>query len=202
VIATPPGWGPHPRARWLGGILTHVLGLPVGALAAAAGWHLVGVHIGHPPRWLLGVLLLALALVAVRLVPVELEGSPWRVPREWANWGRVWYGWIFGASLGTGLATKLTSPALYGLFAWGVTADSYGQLWPAFAAFALGRAVPFAVLGLTAYRRARGLDLDRSLNQVNEAVQVALLDTNDRVRRLAPLEAALAVAAAMLLLLP
>jgi cytochrome c biogenesis protein CcdA len=180
---------------------THVLGLPVGALLAGAGWHQLGVHIGHPPEWALGGLLLVLALMAVRLLPVELEGSPWRVPREWANWGRVWYGWIFGASLGTGLATKLTSPALYGLFAWGVVGDSYGQIWPAFAAFALGRAVPFAALGVAAYRRARGLDLDRHLNRVNEDIQVALLDANDRVRALAALEAPLAMLIGVLLLL-
>jgi cytochrome c biogenesis protein CcdA len=181
---------------------THVLGLPVGALLAGAGWHQLGVHIGHPPEWALGGLLLVLAVVAVRLLPVELEGSPWRVPREWANWGRVWYGWIFGASLGTGLATKLTSPVLYGLFAWGVVGDSYARICPAFAAFAVGRAIPFAVLGVAAYRRARGLDLDRHLNRVNEDVQLALLATNDLVRRLAPLEAGLAVATALLLLLP
>jgi cytochrome c biogenesis protein CcdA len=179
---------------------THVLGLPAGALLAAAGWHQLGVHVGHPPRWALAGLLPALALVAVRLVPVELEGSPWRVPREWANWGRTWYGWIFGAALGTGLATKLTSPALYAVFGWGLVGDSYAHIWPVFAAFALGRAVPFTALGAAAYRRARGLDLDRHLNQVNEDVQLTLLATNDRVRALAPLEAAIAVLIAAFLL--
>jgi hypothetical protein len=179
----------------------HVLGLPVGALLGATGWHLAGGLVGHPPRWVVGALAAVLAAVALRLLPVHLEGSPWRVPREWSQLGRVTYAGIFGAALGTGLATALASPALYALFAWGLVAPAWSAVWPVFLAFALGRAVPFGAIGLAGYRHARDVpDVTRDFTRINADVQGMLRRLSGLLPTLAPVEAALLAALAGLLL--
>lgn len=182
-------------------MVTHVVGLPLGALLGAAGWHLIGDLVGHPPRWVVGGLAAALAVVALKLLPIHLDGSPWRVPREWSQLGRVTYAGIFGAALGTGLATALASPALYVLFAWGLAAPTWLAVWPVFLAFALGRAVPFAAIGLTGYLRARDVDdVTRSYNRIDTDVRGSLHRLNAALPALAPVEAALLLVLAVLLL--
>jgi hypothetical protein len=185
----------------LAGILVHIVGLLVGAILAGAGWHLLGVLVGHPPRWVFGIVTAAMAVVAAGLLPIHLDGSRWRVPREWSDLGRVWYAGIFGAALGTGLVTALASPGLYAVFAWGLTAATWSAVWPVFLAFGLGRALPFATIGLGAYVRARRVSSIRdSFTRIDAEVQAVLHRFNARVARLAPAEAVIAAAVAALFL--
>jgi hypothetical protein len=136
----------------VGGVIGHVLGIVGGALAAAAGWHVLGAFLGHPPRSVLGALAAVLTLVAARLLPVRLRGSPWRVPRTWSHLGHMPYAVVFGLALGTGMATALASPALYLVIAWGLTATNWAAVWPVFLAFGIGRAAPFMAISVHALR--------------------------------------------------
>jgi hypothetical protein len=152
VIASPPGWGPWTRPHWTAGVATHVVGLLIGAIGIAWIWWQVGGLVARPPLWALGVLALVLALTVVRVLPLHLEGSPWRVPRSWGALGHAGYSGVFGAALGTGLATALASPALYLLIAWGIAAPSWSAVWPIFLAFGIGRAAPFIAIAVKADR--------------------------------------------------
>jgi hypothetical protein len=180
----------------------HILGLLGGAIVGGAGWHLLGVLIGHPPRWMLGALAAAMAVVAAGLLPVHLDGSRWRVPREWSDLGSVWYAGIFGAALGTGLVTALASPGLYVLFAWGLTAATWSAVWPVFLAFGIGRVLPFATIGLRAYIRERRVtNIGESYGRIDSEIKGELHRFNAWVARLGLVEAVVAAAVAALILL-
>lgn len=188
MFAQPPGWGPWNRRQWAHGVAAHIAGLPLGAVGIGLVWHVLGGLIYRPPLWVLGVLALGLALPAARLVPVHLEGSSWRVPQAWGRLGHAGFSGVFGACLGTGLATALASPGLYLLVAWGVAAPAWSAVWPAFLAFGLGRVIPFTVIAVLADRRTT--DPAEPMIEVEEITE-----------RLAPAEAALLtlLAAAFLL---
>ena len=143
VAASPPGRGSPGYPQWIVRLAVHVLGLFAGALAVAALLYAAGELGAHPPLWTVGLLAAGLALVAARVVPVTLGGSRWRVPQEWARFGDVGYAGAFGVALGTGVATRIGSPATFAVLAWGLAAPEWGLVWPGFAAFAAGRAVPF-----------------------------------------------------------
>lgn len=153
VAASPPGWGSSGYPQWIARLAVHVLGLFAGAIAVGALLFAAGELVLHPPLWTVGVVAAALALVAARLVPVPLGGSRWRVPQEWARFGPVGYAGAFGVALGTGVATRIGSPATYALLAWGVAAPEWGLVWPGFAVFAAGRAAPFLAIAARSHRR-------------------------------------------------
>jgi hypothetical protein len=169
VTAWPPGRGPGNRRKWLFAAGAHVLGLPAGAMGAAFVWTAVGTVVPDLPGWPLAVLAAGLALITSPLVSLQLRGSPWRIPREWSRFGDVAYAGIFGVALGTGMATALASPGLYLLVAWGVVAGSWHLVWPVFLAFAVGRALPFAVIVARVWRHGEQPFAD--LHRMNEWTQ-------------------------------
>jgi hypothetical protein len=94
----------------------------------------------------MALLPLAGSLSALKLSPLKLEGSQWRVPLEWGAWGRTPHSLAFGFALGTGVLTKLSSPGLFAVFAWTVVAHSLIEAWLPFLAFAVGRAISYFVV--------------------------------------------------------
>jgi hypothetical protein len=134
------------------------------------------------------VLALVLAPVAAGLGGIRLEGSPWRVPQSWSGLGPVGYATAFGAALGTGAVTALSSPAAYVLLAWLLTGPGPVAAAAVAAAYAAGRAAPLLGIAAVALRRDE-----------HPAALVAAAGTV--VPRLGPVEGAVlaAVAAAGLL---
>lgn len=65
---------------------------------------------------------------ALRLLPWELMGSPWRVPRSWGRMGLWKYSLLFGFSLGTGVLTALPAPGFYVLVC-AIVADAGAANW-------------------------------------------------------------------------
>jgi len=153
VAASPPGWGSSGYPQWIAQLAAHVLGLFAGALALAALLFATGELIWHPPLWTVGALAALLALVTARVVPVALPGSPWRVPQDWARFGSVGYAGAFGMALGLGVATRIGSPAMYAVLAWGVAAPEWSLAWPVFVVFAAGRAVPFLAVATRSHHQ-------------------------------------------------
>lgn len=138
---------------WIGRLFSHVVGLFVGALGMAVVLYTVFLIVPHPPRWAFAAVAAALALVAAGLVPVELAGSPWRVPQSWTRLGGYGYPAAFGVALGVGLATRLSSPGMYALVAWATVVPGWTGIWPVFAGYAAGRALPFLVVAVLSARR-------------------------------------------------
>ncbi|MGW4474362.1 hypothetical protein ACWENQ_32220 [Nonomuraea sp. NPDC004354] len=153
MIASPPVRGREQLKAFA--VAAYAAGLPLGALATATTGYLLGEVTGGLPAWALGGVALVLALVAGGLLPVRLEGSPWRVPRHWAALGPVPYAGVFGVALGTGLATALSSPGLYLLVLWPLGAPNW---WPAvlpFLGVAAGRAFPLVLIAARSFSRGR-----------------------------------------------
>lgn len=153
VAASPPGWGSSGYPQWIAQLAAHVLGLFAGALALGALLFAAGELIWHPPPWTVGVLAALLVLVTARMAPVTLPGSRWRVPQDWARLGSVGYAGAFGMALGLGVVTRVGSPAMYAVLAWGVAAPEWNLAWPVFVVFAAGRTVPFLAVATRSYRQ-------------------------------------------------
>jgi hypothetical protein len=166
VTAPPPGWGQWNRTSWRRGLAAYALGTLLGAAAAAGIWYALGTPV-HLPRWLLGLLMILLALVTARLLPLRLPSSPWRVPRSWGVLGHVAYSAVFGAALGTGLATALPSAGLFAMIGWSLTTPGWAMVWPVFLAFGLARALPTLLIAARAARR--GIDPETALDQAMTA---------------------------------
>ena len=89
-------------------------GAAVGALAGAAGQLALGAHqIGARTRLVLLALAL-LAALALDFVPQRVPGPRRQVNERWLDEFRGWvYGLGFGAQLGLGLTTVVSSAATY-----------------------------------------------------------------------------------------
>lgn len=153
MAASPPGWGPPGIFSWLARLVSHVAGLFAGALVTGLFLYGLFTLVPDPPSWVFAGLAALLALVVAGVIPVDLEGSRWRVPQSWSRFGRYGYPAAFGVALGAGWATRLSSPGAYLLFAWAVVAPEWAWVWPVFVAFAAGRAVPFLVVSLISAKR-------------------------------------------------
>jgi hypothetical protein len=127
--------------------VVHSAGLVVGATALAAVAFLFGRIVGHPPAWLIALTALGTALVTLQVVPIELEGSHWRVPAQWSLRGDLPFTAAFGVALGAGV-TKLPSPAFYATLLWVAAAPGWFSAWLPLLAFAAGRAAPLAAYAL------------------------------------------------------
>lgn len=165
----------------------HSLGLAIGGLCTGVVAFSIGSLLSFDGRVPLGILAVVLALVAGKVAPIELTGSPWRVPRSLSRRGRRFSAFVFGAYLGTGVLTALSSPAFYLILAWCVAADEWGLIWPVMLAFGVGRAVPMILLSVTARRTEANLQ-----NDVPRAAEV--------VANLAPVEAVLLLTFSMVLM--
>jgi hypothetical protein len=130
-----------------------VAGVFAGALAVGVLLYATFATVANPPEWAFAALTAALALVTAGLIPIHLDGSPWRVPQSWHRLGPVGYPAAFGVALGTGFATQLSSPAAYLVLVWPTVAPGWTQIWPVFAAFAAGRALPFLAVAIRSAQR-------------------------------------------------
>jgi hypothetical protein len=116
-----------------------------GALAAGAALWLAAFPV-RPPLAVVGAVALAAVTVDLFLGEARLPSPRWRIPRAWCGRGVVRTAGLFGSLLGAGFFTATTSPAAYAIWAWALSAPSWSLVWPVFAAFALGRAVPMLVV--------------------------------------------------------
>jgi hypothetical protein len=144
VIAAPPVRGSAAGSTAIA-FSAHLAGLVSGSLAVAAVPFVIGTELGHPPRWVLGLLAAFLAAASARLPWLKLRGSPWRVPSSWGRIGRVPYAAMFGFTLGTGLLNALSSPAYFLLLAWSSVTGSWPAVVVVSGAFSLARALPVMV---------------------------------------------------------
>jgi hypothetical protein len=125
--------------RWKANVGLFVVSLAAGSAALGVTLHLIGSWV-RPPDLLVGATAVIAAAMAGGLVP-SLPASRWRIPRSWSTFGEGPFVLLFGLVLGLGVLTALPSFGFYVLIAWGLTASFY-VTWPAFLAFAAGRAVP------------------------------------------------------------
>jgi hypothetical protein len=190
AAVAPPGWGSKNLPTALAPIGAFVLALPFGTAAVAALALGVNRVLPTPPAWLAAGLMLITALIAVRLIPVVLDGSRWRVPQSFPVGSRTLYAAWFGLALGTGVLTRLSSPAYYAVLFWVCVTPAGATAWPVLLLFAAGRAVAFVLVAAPILRQRTD-------------PQFALVDSAAAlVRRLAVLEGVLLALAGVTLLFP
>ena len=147
MIASPFGGESVPWLRpFLSGPGTLALGAVAGGatFGAVLGW--AGERLPTPTVWLT----IAAVSIILLLRPIfSLLASPpsgaWMVPRRWRDLGRLRYAFLFGASLGIGFATRVTTGTIYLVALLSSASPNPGQASATFAAFGLCRAVPVVV---------------------------------------------------------
>ena len=77
----------------------------------------------------------------------------WMVPRGWSRFGRSGHSLLFGAVLGTGFATLVTTGTVYLVALLVATAETPFRAAGIFGVFGLARAVPLIVVGCCLSRR-------------------------------------------------
>jgi hypothetical protein len=151
-----------------------VLSMVVAAIGLSVALHGLGRVSNHPSPLLIPIV--ALLGVAIRIAPIGLPETGWRVPRSWARFGHTAYASLFGAVLGVGFLTAIPAAGFYVLLAWGVAAPSWNEIWPVFAAFAGARAMPFLIVALaTIGTRSEPVDvLERIRRMVTPLIYIEL----------------------------
>ena len=180
--------------RWGVTVAAYVLGSAFGggALGAALGWSgdriltLAGVDRSASLWGFAGAMVLAIALDARPAGP-RLPGPRRQVNEDWLNRYRGWvYGLAFGAQLGTGLVTVVSTGAVYATFAAALLTGSTAAGAAVGASFGLAR-------GATLLAAGRVDTVDRLL-RMDGRIQ----DWNAPARRLSvAAEAALVLSAVM-----
>jgi cytochrome c biogenesis protein CcdA len=130
------------------GIAAFSVGLGVSALLLSFLLYLVGRIAPTGLEMVSPWVALILAAIDLRLLPLTLKGSSWRVPRVWGGFGPIVFGFGFGAVQGLGLLTALPSPAFYYVLVQGITQDSWVSILILMGFFSLGRFCPVAVITL------------------------------------------------------
>lgn len=156
MITSPVGDDAKPwLLRFLGGPGTFTLGaVTTGALVGVTLQSLGGLP---PVSVLRGAALLAAAALLLRPVLFDSLRPPsgrWLVPRGWSRFGRPGYSFLFGAALGTGFATPVTTGTVYLVALLVATAETPVPAAGIFGVFGLARAVPLMVVGRCMSRRA------------------------------------------------
>jgi sulfite exporter TauE/SafE len=154
------------RTRWGRTVVWYTLGSTAGGAAVGAACGLAGRLIGwsvSPSLAAVGVIVVASCAVGLVL---DLGVGGARVPsrrrqvnEDWLGHYRGWvYGTGFGFQLGTGLATTVTTSAVYVWLVLAVLSGSVGRGLVIGATFGLGRALPIlAVAGAHDPERLRGV---------------------------------------------
>lgn len=138
--------------RWLRPFLG---GPGVFALGAVAAGALVGVTLQSLGGfWPVSVLRGAAVVVAAALLlrPVLFNSlrppsGRWMVPRGWRRFGKLGHSFRFGAALGTGFATPVTTGTVYLVALLVAIAETPFAAAGIFGVFGLARAVPLIVVG-------------------------------------------------------
>lgn len=112
----------------------------LGAAVAAVVLTALANLVGKVSPLLLGSVALTGALVSATVPRAALPQSPWRVPEQWARFGRLPFALAFGVALGLGVLTAIGSAGTYVLFVWGLT-GTLGEAFVAFACFGVARAL-------------------------------------------------------------
>ena len=155
MITSPVGGDAKPwLRRFVGGPGTFALGALATGVLVGATLHALG---GLPPANALRVAALVVA-VALLMRPVLFKSlrppsGSWQVPRGWSRFGRSGYSFLFGAALGTGFATRVTTGTVYLVALLVATADTPFFAAGIFGVFGLARAVPLMVVGRCMTRR-------------------------------------------------
>lgn len=153
-MTAPPGQAATRLGLVRRGLIPLVLGLAAGGLflgLIVAGFRLPFSYFPFSTQLVLVAVAGAIAfVVSAGLVPVELEGSHWRIPRIWGRHGSRWHSFTFGVGLGSGFMTALPSPCAYyvllGLFA----SQTLTQVAVVIALFEVGRFLPTALVCISA----------------------------------------------------
>ena len=157
MITSPVGDDARPWLRqFLAGPGTFALGaVAAGALVGLALQSLGGLL---PVGVLHGAAPVAAAVLLVRPILFSSFRPPsgrWMVPRGWSRFGRSGYSLLFGAALGTGFATPITTGTVYLLALLVATAEMPLLAAGLFGAFGLARTVPLIVVGRCLSRHPR-----------------------------------------------
>lgn len=157
MITSPVGDDANPWLRqFLAGPGTFALGaVTAGALIGVTLQSLGGLV---PVSVLHGAVLVAAAALLLRPILFTSLRPPsgrWMVPRGWSRFGRSAHSLLFGAVLGTGFATPVTTGTVYLLALLVATAETPFLAAGIFGAFGLARAVPLIVVGRCLSRRQR-----------------------------------------------
>lgn len=95
----------------------------------------------------------ALLLGPVLSTPIRPPSGRWMVPRGWARFGWPGHSLLFGAVLGTGFATLVTTGTVYLVALLAAAAEAPFAAAGIFGVFGLARAVPLIVVGRCLSRR-------------------------------------------------
>ncbi len=143
------------RTRWGRTVVWYMLGSTAGGLVAGAGSGVVGAGL----RWLASPSPGAVGLVVVGACATGLlldlgvggAGVPSRRRQVNENWLGRYRGWVygtgFGFQLGTGVATTVTTSAVYVMLVLAVLSGSIGRALLIGAVFGTVRALPILAVG-------------------------------------------------------
>ncbi len=133
----------------------------MGALGSAALFGALLGALGKPGPWQLASGATLCGCLLVLLGPfcfpsARIPTGNWMVPRDWHRFGRATYSMLFGAALGVGFATKITTGTVYVVALMAVvTRDPlHGAI--VFAAFGGARVIPLLVTGQSMAGSGRG----------------------------------------------
>jgi hypothetical protein len=148
-------------AQW-----TFAIGCIAGGAALGSALGMIGGALGlrHViPSW--GPVMLAIAgaihlMFAARelgLIQFVMPQSRWQVPRAWQfTMAPRMAGFLYGAGLGFGIFTRITTGALYLVMAWIVLLGDIGIGAAVLAVFGAGRALPVVLLAAAAPGKMSG----------------------------------------------
>ncbi len=91
---------------------------------------------------------------------IPLPSSRWLVPREWARFPRAIHAFLFGAALGTGMATRITSTTIPSMIAICLLAGSSVNPTLTLLTFGASRALPMLIASHRLARSKQGIIAD------------------------------------------
>jgi hypothetical protein len=148
-------------------------GVGVGAAGGTLGW-VIGMGVSPVNRlWIMVAALVVAVLLDLRIVPIRLPGPRRQVNEQWLQRYRGWvYGIGFGAQLGVGVATIVSTSAVYATLVAAVLAGSPPR--GALIGAAFGAVRGLAVLPARVVTDPAGLvRLDAGLRRWERSVRVA-----------------------------
>lgn len=155
MITSPVGGDAKPwLRRFLGGPGIFALGaVAAGAVVGVVLQSLGGLLPTSAVRASVLVVAAALLLRPVLFTRFRPPSGGWMVPRDWGRFGTVRHSLLFGAALGTGFATLVTTGTVYLVALLCVVAETPLYAAGIFSFFGLARALPLMVVGRCLSRR-------------------------------------------------
>lgn len=150
MIAAPSVRGYRSRSVRLRGLVAYVVAVLSAATATGLVFFALGRLLWQRPVQVIALAALGAALASSGLVPVRLPQSAWRVPKSWNRFGPTAFSALFGAVLGFGFLTAISSTGYYVLLVWAAISPIWSDVWPVFIAFGTGRAIPLILAAILA----------------------------------------------------